>query len=130
MVGNGAVSTLSEKPAVSTEDPIEMMDLAVIDEAAPDADTGTGTTAATAAGNTSPMPAAGEEGAISLQHVLQLEAILAKEAQFPWKPIAFTFFQLFVLIVLGLIKGGKTGESFAGVSCGSPAYGSIIAVQW
>lgn len=59
----------------------------------------------------------------------ELQAIYDAEAKFPGKWIAVTMSILAMLILLSLIKGGK-GDSFAGVECGSAAYGVVIAATF
>ncbi len=72
----------------------------------------------------------GPAKAPNLDNVLELEEIYAEEARFPWKYIVITFSELIVIVILNLVKGGSSGASFAGVECGTGAYGGIIAAQW
>eukprot|EP00048_Salpingoeca_helianthica_P009770 m.140050 g.140050 ORF g.140050 m.140050 type:complete len:607 (+) comp14943_c0_seq3:3053-4873(+) len=60
------------------------------------------------------------------QEASVLEGIRAAEARFPLGPVLWTFALLAFVVILSLVRGGQSGESFAGVTCGSGAWASVL----
>ena len=66
------------------------------------------------------------------QEKRELELIKAEEMRFPWRFLLVTFCFLALILLLSLMRGGrsKSQASFVGVTCGSPGFIVVIVLQF